>query len=195
MALGIALVVYSLVAVATLTVLGAEGVAATPTPLAAAVNAGAWSWAAPVVRVGAAVAALGALLALIAGIGRTTLAMARDDELPRWLAAVHPTYRVPHHAEIALAVVVSAIVLVADVRGAIGFSSFGVLLYYLVANAAALTQTPPNRRYPKALQVVGAVACVALVATLPPRSILAGIVVYVIGISYRLARRHARRQP
>jgi APA family basic amino acid/polyamine antiporter len=107
MALGIALVVYSLVAVATLSVLGAEGVAATSTPLAAAVNAGAWSWAAPVVRVGAAVAALGALLALIAGIGRTTLAMARDDELPRWLAAVHPTYRVPHHAEIALAVVVS----------------------------------------------------------------------------------------
>ena len=50
--------------------------------------------------------ALGALLALIAGIGRTTLAMARHHDLPGWLAAVHPRYRVPHHAEIALAVVV-----------------------------------------------------------------------------------------
>jgi hypothetical protein len=39
------------------------------------------------------------------------------------------------------------------------------------------------------------VACVALVATLPPRSILAGIAVYIVGISYRLVRRHARRQP
>ena len=39
----------------------------------------------PLVDVGAAVASLGALLALIAGIGRTTLAMAREGDLPRWL--------------------------------------------------------------------------------------------------------------
>ena len=45
--------------------------------------------------------ALGALLALIAGIGRTALAMARDGELPRWLAAVHPRFQVPHRAELA----------------------------------------------------------------------------------------------
>ena len=58
--------------------------------------------------VGGAAAALGALLALIAGVGRTSLAMARQGDLPRWLAAVHPRYRVPHRAEIALAVIVSA---------------------------------------------------------------------------------------
>jgi APA family basic amino acid/polyamine antiporter len=47
---------------------------------------------APVVRLGGALAALGALLALITGIGRTSLAMARHGDLPGWLAAVRPRY-------------------------------------------------------------------------------------------------------
>ena len=89
---------------------------------------------------GAAVASLGALLALIAGVGRTALAMARNSDLPQWLASVHPRYRVPDHAELALGIVVALLVLTTDLRGAIGFSSFGVLVYYAVANASAYTQ-------------------------------------------------------
>ena len=42
-ALGIALVVYAVVAVSILSVLGADGVAATAAPLVAAVDAGTWS--------------------------------------------------------------------------------------------------------------------------------------------------------
>jgi APA family basic amino acid/polyamine antiporter len=93
-----------------------------------------------------------------------------------------------HRAEIALAVVVSAVVLVADLRGAIAFSSFGVLLYYLVANVAAFTQPPAQRRYPRAVQIVGAVACVVLVATLPPLGIVGGVTVLAAGVAYRLIR-------
>ena len=81
----------------------------------------------------------------------------------------------------------------ADLRGAIGFSSFGVLLYYLVANLAAWTQTGGDRRYPRALQVTGALGCVVLVATLPPASILGGLAVYLLGVLYRLAS--SRRRP
>ena len=84
-------------------------------------------------------ASLGALLALIAGLGRTTLAMARNRDLPSWLSAVHPRNRVPNHAEIALGVVVCVLVAIVDLRGVIGFSSFGVLIYYAIANAAAYT--------------------------------------------------------
>ena len=87
-----------------------------------------------------------------------------------------------------LAVVSCVIVAVADLRGAIGFSSFGVLLYYWVANIAAFTQPVEDRRYPKALQVAGAVACVVLVATLPPLSVGLGVLMFVVGIVYRLLR-------
>ncbi|MCU1549058.1 MAG: family permease [Arthrobacter sp.] len=187
-ALGIAVVLYVVIAVSILSVLGAEGVAATPAPLAAAVAAGSWDWAAPIVRAGAALAALGALLALIAGLGRTSLAMAREADLPRWLAAVHPRFKVPHRAELVLAGVICLIISVADLRGAIGFSSFGVLIYYLVANLAAHTQTGENRRYPKVLQLLGAVACLVLVATLPVASVIAGLLMFAAGLLYRVLR-------
>ncbi|MDT7708167.1 MAG: basic amino acid/polyamine antiporter, family, partial [Pseudonocardiales bacterium] len=130
----------------------------------------------------------GALLALVAGVGRTALAMGRNGDLPRWLAAVHPRYRVPHHAELALAVVVSLLVLTVNLRGAIGFSSFGVLLYYLIANVSAFTQPAEQRRFPRWLQVLGAAGCVLLVATLPWPSILTGIGVFAVGIAYRAWR-------
>ncbi|MDI2036768.1 APC family permease [Paenarthrobacter nitroguajacolicus] len=187
-ALGITIVIYAVIALTLLGVLGPQGVAGTPTPLADAVNSGSMSWAAPVVRIGAAVASLGALLALIAGLGRTSLAMAREHDLPTWLSAVHPKYKVPHRAETALAIVTCIVIAVADLRGAIGFSSFGVLLYYLVANVAAYTQPREDRRYPKFLQVAGGLACVGLVVTLPPLSVGLGVLMFAMGIVYRFLR-------
>ncbi|RLV57609.1 APC family permease [Aeromicrobium phragmitis] len=193
--LTVALATYGVVALAALHVLGPAGLAAADSPLADVAAASRWNEIAPLVRFGALAGALGALLALMAGIGRTSLAMARRGDLPRWVAAVHPRYRVPHRAELALAGVVIAVVLVADVRGAIGFSSFGVLLYYAVANAAAFTQQHAHRRYPRALQVIGLVGCVTLVATLPVASIGVGVVVLAVGVAYRLlnGRRRASR--
>jgi APA family basic amino acid/polyamine antiporter len=194
-ALGAAVAVYAAVAVTLLMTLGARGTADTAAPLAAAADAAVWDGARVVVQIGAAVAALGALLALIAGIGRTSLAMARTGDLPTWLAAVHPRHQVPHHAEVALAVVVCALVLLVDLRGAIGFSSFGVLLYYLVANVSAFTQSGPQRRFPRWLQVLGACGCLVLAATLPLTSVLSGVAVVAVGLLVRLARRRSRRGP
>ena len=109
----------------------------------------------PSCEAGAAVASLGALLALIAGVGRTTLAMARNADLPRWLASVHPRYLVPDHAEIALAVAIGLLVLTTDLRGAIGFSSFGVLIYYADRQRGGLHPGGCQRRWPRFLNQPG----------------------------------------
>ena len=188
LALGITVVVYAVIAVVALGALGAGGLTETDAPLAQVAAASGWPWVGPVVRVGGALASLGALLALIAGIGRTTLAMAREADLPRWLSAVHPRFATPHRAEVVLAAVVVLIVLLVDLRGAIGFSSFGVLLYYFVANLAAFTQTTDTRRYPRALQVLGALGCVVLAFTLPLPSVLIGSAVVLVGCAYRAVR-------
>ena len=187
-ALTITLVVYALVALSALHALGAAGLSSASAPLGAVAGTSGPAWPQVVIRIGAATAALGALLAMIAGIGRTSLAMARNRDLPRWFSAVHPRFRVPHRAELAVGLVVCVLVAVTDLRGAIGFSSFGVLLYYFVANTAAWTQPREQRRYPRMLAVAGAVGCLVLVATLPPVSILAGIVVLIVGLGYRLIR-------
>jgi basic amino acid/polyamine antiporter, APA family len=192
-ALGLTVALYAAVALASLLAAGPDALAASTAPVATAVKLAGAPWAVPVVRVGAAVASLGALLALIAGIGRTSLAMGRNGDLPRWLSAVHPQYRVPGHAELAVATAVCVLVLTTDLRGAIGFSSFGVLTYYAIANASAYTQEAEWRRWPRALNVVGVVACVALVVTLPLSAVVAGAVVLVVGVAGRLIARRAPR--
>jgi len=191
LALGITVVLYAAVGLASLLAAGPAALAASTAPVATAVKLAGAAWAEPVVRVGAAVASLGALLALIAGIGRTSLAMARHGDLPAWLAAVHPRHRVPGHAELAVAGVVSVLVLTTDLRGAIGFSSFGVLTYYAIANAAAYTQPPERRRWPRALNVVGLVACAVLVVTLPVSAVITGACVLAVGLAGRRALRRA----
>ena len=194
-AFAVAVVVYAAIAVVTLGALGAGGLAASTDPIAAAVEADGWAWATPIVRLGAALASLGALLALITGIGRTSLAMAREGDLPRALAVVDPRRSVPRRAELVVGAVVIVLVLSVDLRGAIGFSSFGVLLYYFVANLAAFTQPREQRRYPRALQVLGAVGCVVLVVTLPPLSIAVGVAVLALGALLRVLARSRARTP
>ncbi|MFE5370926.1 APC family permease [Streptomyces mirabilis] len=180
-ALGVALVVYAAVAVAVLTVLGPEGLGRASAPLADAVRTAGVPGLVPVVRVGAAVAALGSLLALILGVSRTTLAMARDGHLPGALADVHPRFQVPHRAELAVGAVVATLAATVDVRGAIGFSSFGVLAYYAVANASAwtLSSAPAARLVP----VVGLVGCVTLAFALPALSVVVGAAVLGVGVA------------
>ncbi|WP_300266403.1 APC family permease [Microbacterium sp.] len=187
-----ALVVYTLVAVIVMMALGSDA-AAHAAPLAAVVDAAGFAGLEPVVRIAAATASLGALLALLTGIGRTSLAMAREADLPRFFSAVHPRWQVPYRAEIAVALIVIAIVLVADLRGAIGFSSFGVLIYYLIANAAAFRQRAGARRYPRALQVIGVLGCLVLVNTLPVIASLIGTGVVIVGVVYRMLRLRVSR--
>ena len=194
-ALAVVVVVYVAVGASVLAATGAEAIADAAAPLAVAVDVAGAAWAEPVVRVGAAAASLGALLVLIAGVGRTSLAMAREGDLPRVLDAVHPRFRVPHHAELAVAVVVGVLVLTIDLRGVIGFSSFGVLTYYAIANASAFTQPAEQRRWPRWLNGLGLVGCVVLAFTLPPLAVGIGVAVFAVGLAGRwLVQRHRSAQ-
>ncbi|MDR6140865.1 APA family basic amino acid/polyamine antiporter [Microbacterium foliorum] len=187
LALGGAVVVYTLVAITVVLVLGGDAATST-TPLSDVAEATGWQALTPVIRIAAAAASLGALLALLTGIGRTTLAMAREQDLPRFLAKVDERWQVPRRAEITIALIIVGIVVIADLRDAIGFSSFGVLLYYLIANAAAFRQQAAARRYPRALQVIGALGCLLLVNTLPVVASAIGTAVVLVGVLYRMTR-------
>ena len=182
-AIGIALIitltVYTAVAVSLLAALGPAELARATAPLAQAVQMCGADGFAPVVRIAAAMAALGSLLSLILGVSRTTLAMARDGYLPAALAAVHPRYGVPHRAEVAVGVIVAAVAAVADVRGAIGFSSFAVLVYYAVANASAWTLGGP--RLHRVIPAAGLAGCLLLALYLPSASLISGTALLAAG--------------
>jgi APA family basic amino acid/polyamine antiporter len=192
LALAISLAVYALVAVAALSALGPRRLAEAAAPLSEAVRVAGMGWLVPVVQVGAAVAALGSLLALILGVSRTTLAMARDHHLPHVLSAVHPRFQVPHRAELLIGVIVAASAATVDLRGAIGFSSFAVLIYYAIANASAFTLGPDEGRPHRAIPVIGLVGCVVLAFAMPLSSVLSGVTVLGIGVAAYAIRRVTR---
>ena len=183
LALGIALIVYAVVAVAALAVLGSQRLSHSTAPLADVVRAAGFAGLEPVVRIVAVIAALGSLLSLILGVSRTTFAMARDRYLPQQLSAVHPRFKTPYRAEVAVGVVVAVLAGTADVRSAIGFSSFAVLVYYAIANASAWTLGG------RIVPTVGFVGCLVLAFALPLNSVLVGAVVLLVGTVAYAARR------
>ncbi len=183
---------YAAIALLLLASLGAARLASTPTPLAAASHQVGLLTVTWVVRAGAAIACVGSLLGLLSGVGRTTFAMARAGDLPRRLAAVSPSSAVPVVAQVAIASAVVVLTALTDVRHAIGFSSFGVLLYYAIANAAALTQDDAHRRWPRGIQVAGLVGCLVLALTVPPLSLALGAGVIAAGL---VGRHLVRRRP
>ena len=192
LALGITVTVYAAVLGSALLAVGPETLAEAPAPLVAAVEAGSLDFVAPVVSVGGAIAAGGVLVSLLAGVSRTTLSMARRRELPGFLAAVHPTFRTPYRAELVTAAIVIVIVLVADVRGAIGFSSFAVLIYYAIANASAWTLAPHERRWPRWLAGFGLMGCAILAVTLPLEAVVGGGLLLIAGSVIWVASRRGR---
>jgi len=193
LALGLVLLVYAVVAVAALAAIGPAGLASAPAPLVAVVQAGGSPALAPLVRAGAAIAALGVLLSLLAGVSRTVLAMARTGDLPSGLAAVAPRTRVPARAQLAVSAAVLAVVLAVDVRGAIGFSSLAVLGYYAITNASALRLRPEERRTPRWVAVLGLAGCLLLAVALPVASVLSGAAVLALGAVAGAVRRRVRR--
>lgn len=186
LALGITVAVYAAVASALGHTLGIAGLASSTAPLADAVEAAGHRGLIPVVALGAVVAALGSLLALVLGVSRTVFAMARDGHLPRALDAVHA---VPHRAELVVGAVVCALVLAGDVRASIGFSSVCVLDYYAIANTSAWTLRPgPAGRV---VPAVGLMGCAVLALDLPASSVAAGAATLAAGTALWVVRHRA----
>ncbi len=100
--IAIAAVVYYAVAAATLGVLGAQEMAKDDVPLfKAAVQAigpsGGW-----VILAAAWTASVSELVSDLLSVSRVALAMGEARELPKWFGEVHPRFKVPRHAVLAI---------------------------------------------------------------------------------------------
>lgn len=179
-ALGITFVLYAAVGAAVLATLGVPAAADASLPVRAMATGTDVPGLVTIVGIGAALAALGALLSLLAGIGRTAFAMADDGVLPRYLAAVHPRSRVPHRAEAAAALVAIAAVVTGDLVTTLSVSAFTVLVYYAIAHLAASRLRADERRHGPWLPWLGVVSCLALAFSLPWRSVVIGALALVV---------------
>ena len=132
------------------------------------------------------------LLNLIPGVSRTVLAMARRRELPHWFSAIDDGRSLPLRAEAAVTAVVIVLTATLDLREAIGFSGVTILTYYAITNAACLTLSDGQRRWPSWIAAAGLGGCIAIAVMLPIASVIAGTAVLVIGVIVHAGTASAR---
>lgn len=192
-ALGITLALYAVIGLLCVAILG-PALASSTSPLADLLG-GTEPWTS-VARVVAAIASLGSLLGILAGLSRTGLAMAREGDLPGPLSRISPRTHAPVVAEAFVVAAAMAAVLLLDPFQLVGFSACSVLVYYAIAHLSALRQRGRDRWLPKAVQYTGAAGCFLLAFTLPWPGVVAAAVWLALGLAARGIRLAlARRAP
>ncbi len=184
---------YVLLALALTHSLGLDGLASSRAPLLAVFGTADDGVSTTAVTVAAVLACLGGLLALVAGIGRTIHAMASEGDLPAVVGRLGKRFHAPVVAEPLIAVIVIILILSTDVLTVVGFSSFGVLLYYAITNASALTLGKRPWYAPRALNVLGCIGCLLLAFTLPITSVLVMLAVLGVGVLGRVVKLSIQR--
>jgi APA family basic amino acid/polyamine antiporter len=186
--LGGAVVLYLAVAVVAVGAVGAGRMAATAAPLRVAALALPYPWLATVVAVGGVTAMLGVILSQLLGLSRMAFAMARRGDLPRVLEHVHPRYGVPGRAVLVIGAIAAVVAATGTLRGVASAASFTILVYYGIANLAALRMPREARLYPDGVAAVGLVGCAVLALSLAPGVIVTGLGVLAAGLVLRWLR-------
>lgn len=186
--IGGAVLLYLAVAAVAVGAVGAERMAATAAPLRVAALALPQRWVALVVTVGGVTAMLGVILSQLLGLSRMAFAMARRGDLPRALEHVHPRHGVPGRAVLAIGAIAAVIAATGTLRGVASAASFTILVYYGIANVAALRMPREAKLYPDFIPVVGLTGCVVLALSLTPGVMAVGLGVLAVGLVLRWLR-------
>jgi APA family basic amino acid/polyamine antiporter len=185
LALGLAALVYAAVSLTAVGAVGAPALAETNSPLERAAQAFTLPGVTWVVGAGATTAMLGVLLSQVLGISRMLFAMGRRRDLPAVLDHVHPRYGVPDRGILVAGFFLIVVALFGTLQVIAAPASFTILLYYSVANLAALRMKPENKLLPDRVALAGLASCLLLAATLRPSTIASGLGLLAAGFAFR----------
>lgn len=187
--IGGAVLLYAAVAIVAVGAVGADAMAETAAPLHASASAFGYPWIATAVSLGGMTAMLGVILSQLLGLSRMGFAMARRGDLPRFLEHISPQSGVPGRAVLVIGVVAAMVAATGTLRGVASAASFAILVYYGIANLAALRMPRHAKLYPNGVPLIGLVACTALAISLSFPVILSGIAVLATGFVLRVLLR------
>jgi basic amino acid/polyamine antiporter, APA family len=187
-----AVFLYFAVAFVAVGAVGAPALAGSGAPLRIAADAFPLPWVATVVSVGGVTAMLGVILSQLLGLSRMSFAMARRRDLPAFLESVHPQYGVPGRAVLAIGAIAAVVAATGTLRGVASAASFTILVYYGIANVAALRMPGGAKLFSDVVPVVGLLACTVLAFSLARSVVLGGLAVLAVGLLIRLIVRSMR---
>jgi APA family basic amino acid/polyamine antiporter len=189
-ALGIAAVLYLGVAYVAVAGVGSETMAGSNSPLEAAARTFRFPWVVIFVGIGATTAMLGVLLSQLLGISRMIFAMARRKDLPGIFDHVHPVHGVPDRGILLAGAVAILVALFGTFKAIVAAAAFTILIYYSIANLAAINMRREDKLFPDWIPVAGFISCILLAFTMPLDVIGAGLGLLAAGFIWRVVYRY-----
>ena len=154
------------------------------------------TWPTLIIALGAVFATTSVLIVFQLGQPRIFFSMARDGLLPKWAAAVHPSYRTPHMTTIVTGVFVALLAAVANINEVVELTNIGTLFAFVLVciGVTVLRFQEPERERPFRVPLgpflfpaLGVISCVFLMIHLPPASWWRFIGWLVLGMSIYFA--------
>ena len=195
LSLGISIVVYVLVGLVAVGLLGPKGLAASTSPLSAAIGVTGNSLAVQIVSIGGLVATASVLLTAILGVSRMAYSMARRNDLPSTLARLHHRFLTPYYSILATGVLMAVLVLFVDLKSVVAVSTFALLFNYCITNIAAF-KLKNGRKLRRFMPLLGLATCILLLAFIllsTPEAWLVGVIFLVAGTIYYYIQRRLKQ--
>lgn len=187
--IGGAVLLYGGVTAVAVGLVGSEALAATTAPLQVAAGSLPSSWMPAAISFGGVTAMLGVILSQLLGLSRMVFAMARRGDLPAYFAEIHPRHGVPGRAVLVIGAVATIVAATGSLRGVASAAAFAILVYYAIANVAALRMPTAAKLYPDVIPWIGLVSCSVLAVSLDFRVVATGVVCLAVGLVGRAGLR------
>ena len=190
----IATLLYLAVAVVAIGAAGAPMLAATSAPLEQAAGQFSSGLGLRLILVGGTSAMLGVLLSQLLGVSRMFYAMGERGDMPPLFTRLSGR-GVPLAGLLVTYVVIAVLIVTGGLAPISAAASFTILLYYGICNLSALRQPASERLVPRWVPALGLVSCLVLALSLPPLTMLSGLIILAVGHLLRLVYRRLRPAP
>ncbi|KXH76888.1 MAG: hypothetical protein AM326_06340 [Candidatus Thorarchaeota archaeon SMTZ-45] len=152
-----------------------------------------------VVSLGALIATVSVLLTTLLGLSRVSFAMARNGQIPKVVAKIHPRFGTPYVSILIMGMFMAILALVFDLRQTSAITSFSILSTHVVLNYCAMRfrKKMPGVKSFKAplyplIPLLGVVSCCVLLFSLPLEAWLVSSAVIVVLIFLLVIKRNIR---
>ena len=187
--IAIAGLVYYAVAATTLGVLGAQEIAKDDVPLFKAAVRVIGPWGGWMILMAAWMASISELVSDLLSVSRVALAMGEAHELPKWFGELHPRFKVPRHAVLAIGVFVFVVALVFDLRQILPLASFYLLVWFAITHYSALQLKREQRLFSRFFSWFGLAGCLVLLFFIPPFVLIIGVATLALATGGRFILR------
>jgi APA family basic amino acid/polyamine antiporter len=164
--LGITVIIYLLISWVTLSIVEPQIIMNSRTPLLIAMDLSSMSEFSFLIVFASSIAMASVFLALMPGISRIYVAMARDGILPGALSTIHKKFNSAYISELIVFITVVVGIYQLNVIDSIKLSSFFILTYYAITNLSVIKLKKNQRIYSVVVAYYGIFMCIVFASSL-----------------------------